>query len=554
MIAAVPVVRVGVLRAVLVVATAVSAVTLTAQPPMGARGGMPGMPGMPGMQEDRQLVAQFDADKNGRLDAAERKAARAWMATQPLQGPGGMRPGGRGNIADITPGVHIEASSVTPAGNAPVYDTNVYRTFFLRFENSDWERELEAFNNTDVEVPAQVVVDGKRFQDVGVHFRGNSSYFMVSTGQKRSLNLSLDFVVDSQQLGGYRSFNLLNAANDPTFVRTVLYSQIANRYLPAPKVNFVRVVINGENWGTYVSAQQFNKDFLRDVYATTSGARWHVPGSPGARAGMEYLGDSIAPYKAKYEIKTKDAPARWHELIAMFRVLNETPADKLEAALAPLLDIDETLRFLAVDNALVNSDGYWTRASDYNIYQDTAGRFHVIPHDMNEAFGGEGGGPGGPGGRGGRGGRADGRGGPPGGFPDGPPPGGPPGGFPGGFPGGPPPGMGGGRGGGPMMGGGPDLDPLVGLDNPTTPLRSKLLAVPALRARYLGYVRQIAERDLDWATLGPLVAQYQRIIADDVKRDTRKLYSTEAFTTGVAALKEFADKRRAYLLEKLPAK
>jgi len=539
---------------VLLVATSVSAVTLTAQPPMGARGGMPGMPGMLGMQEDRQLVAQFDADKNGRLDAAERKAARAWMATQPLQGPGGMRPGGRGNIADITPGVHIEASSVTPAGNAPVYDTNVYRTFFLRFENSDWERELEAFNNTDVEVPAQVVVDGKRFQDVGVHFRGNSSYFMVSTGQKRSLNLSLDFVVDSQQLGGYRSFNLLNAANDPTFVRTVLYSQIANRYLPAPKVNFVRVVINGENWGTYVSAQQFNKDFLRDVYATTSGARWHVPGSPGARAGMEYLGDSIAPYKAKYEIKTKDAPARWNELITMFRVLNETPADKLEAALAPLLDIDETLRFLAVDNALVNSDGYWTRASDYNIYQDTAGRFHVIPHDMNEAFGGEGGGPGGPGGRGGRGGRADGRGGPPGGFPDGPPPGGPPGGFPGGFPGGPPPGMGGGRGGGPMMGGGPDLDPLVGLDNPTTPLRSKLLAVPALRARYLGYVRQIAERDLDWATLGPLVAQYQRIIADDVKRDTRKLYSTEAFTTGVAALKEFADKRRAYLLEKLPAK
>ena len=31
----------------------------------------------------------------------------------------------------------------------------------------------------------------------------------------------------------------------------------------------------------------------------------------------------------------------------MFKVLNETPPDKLEAALAPLLDIDGVLRFLA---------------------------------------------------------------------------------------------------------------------------------------------------------------------------------------------------------------
>ena len=51
-----------------------------------------------------------------------------------------------------------------------------------------------------------------------------------------------------------------------------------------------------------------------------------------------------------------------------------------------MLDVDGVLRFLALENALVNTDGYWTRASDYNIYQDERGRFHVIPHDVNEAF------------------------------------------------------------------------------------------------------------------------------------------------------------------------
>ena len=43
-----------------------------------------------------------------------------------------------------------------------------------------------------------------------------------------------------------------------------------------------------------------------------------------------------------------------------------------------------------------------------------------------------------------------------------------------------------GRGGRGMFGGASaELDPLVGLDDTTKPLRSKLLAVPALRERYL---------------------------------------------------------------------
>ena len=59
--------------------------------------------------------------------------------------------------------------------------------------------------------------------------------------------------------------------------------------------------------------------------------------------------------------------------------------------------------------------------------------------------------------------------------------------------------------GGFMMGGSATLDPLIGLDDEPKPLRSKLLAVPALRAQYLAYCKQIATKWLDWKTLGPLV-------------------------------------------------
>jgi len=65
-----------------------------------------------------------------------------------------------------------------------------------------------------------------------------------------------------------------------------------------------------------------------------------------------------------------------------------------------MLDIDSALWFLALDVALINNDGYWVRSSDYTIFLDDKGKFHIVPHDMNEAFHGAMGGPGmgGPGG------------------------------------------------------------------------------------------------------------------------------------------------------------
>lgn len=98
------------------------------------------------------------------------------------------------------------------------------------------------------------------------------------------------------------------------------------------------------------------------------------------------------------------------------------------------------------------------------------------------------------------------------------------------------------------MGGSVTTEPLSGLTDATKPLRSKLLAVPALRAKYLAYVREIATKWLDWKTLEPMVTRSQVLIAADVKADTPKLESYEAFQQSAADLKDFADKRRAFQL------
>jgi hypothetical protein len=529
----------------------------------GPRG--PGGPGGPGggpPQPELKVRKQFDKNGDGVLDATERGLAREFVKSERAQGRGGRGPGGRRgpfgraeNQEPPKPGPKISPAAVKSFPDAGLYEPAVLRTFFIEFAESDWEKELADFANTDVDIPAKVTVDGRTYEAVGVHFRGASSYFTVGEGFKHSLNLSFDLQKDEQNLHGYRTINLLNSHEDPSFLRTVLYLQIAREYIPAPKANYAQVVINGESWGVYVNAQQFNKDFVRDFFGTTKGARWKVPGSPRGRGGLTYLGEGLADYRSIYEIKSKNEPKAWSDLIRLCRVLEETPTNQLIAALSPLLDVDGTLKFLALENALINNDGYWVRTSDYNLYQDEKGRFHLMPHDVNETFSL----PGGPGfGRRGPG---------PGG------PGGP------GRPGGP-----GGPGGPPGADGiarnrvdGVKLDPLTGASDSTKPLLSKLLAVPALRAKYLGYVRDIATRWLDWQTLGPIATRYHALIRPAVAADTRKLDSLEAFDNSLLAggesatnanhvrdaggaggfrpgprvaisLKTFADQRRSYLL------
>jgi hypothetical protein len=465
------------------------------------------------------MFREQDKNKDGKLDESAVAAGITALFPQPMGGfgPGGF---GKGGMDPAKPGPKVTPADVKNYPSADLYDTTILRTVFIDFDNKDWEAELADFYHTDVEVPATVTVDGKRYAEVGVHFRGNTSYFTVPPGYKRSLHLSMDFVDSKQNLRGYRSLTLLNAHQDPTYMHSVLYCNLARKYYPAPKANFVKVVINGESWGIYANQQSFNREWVRDNFKTTRGARWKVPGHPGARGGLDYIGESIADYKRHYEIRSKDDEKDWKALIELCRVLNKTPSEKLEEALAPILEIDEVLWFLALDNVTINDDGYWTRASDYNLYRDPNGKFHVIPHDTNETFQPMGFGFGGP--------------------------------------------MGGGFGKGPKDGGGKgggyNLDPLSGLNDPRVPLRSKLLAVPSLKAKYLANVRTIADGSLDWKNLGPMVEQYRSLIEKELEIDTRKLSTIAEFRSALAGapaedsaasrfnLKAFANGRRSYVL------
>lgn len=454
--------------------------TAHAQRPGGGRpfGGPPGM-------ERTNLVARFDADGDGRLDDDERAEARAYARELAAERPrfpfGGGEAGGEPATVPrrlTTLDEDIEESArVAVDAAAGLYDPGVVRTLFLRLVPDDWYDELRDLYHTEVDVPAALVVDGRTYADVGVRFRGNSSYFATGESLKKSWNLSLDWADDDQRLYGYRTLNLLNSHTDPSFAREAMFSEIGRDYTPAPRVNHVRLVVNGDDWGVYVNVQQFNSDYVRDAFGETGGDRWKVPSNPrSADGGLSWLGHDVAAYRAVYQIKSKDDDEAWAALVKLCQVLRNAPDDELEAALVDLFDVDGALWHLAMENVFIDHDGYMSRASDYNLYRDEAGRFHLVPHDSNETFrhGGRGGGPG-------------------------------------------------------SLGETQQVDPFLHADNPERPVIHRLLSIPHLRARYAAHVRTIVDEWLTWERIGPRVDAMQALIDRHVKADEKQLYSYEDF-------------------------
>ncbi len=460
-----------------------------------------------------KLVERFDTDKDGKLTGNERKAALETRRGDNLSRMNTPNPQG-----DIQSDV-AKSLAVTPSGSPPLYHADTLRTLYLRFHHEDWYEQLNAFYRTDVEVPAEMVVDGKIYPEVGVHFRGSSSYFTVES-EKKSFNIALDYGNDGQRLYGYKTLNLLNGHVDASFLREFLYNHIAQSYVPAMKTNFVKLVINGENWGVYINLQQYNKDFLAEWFGTKEGIRWKV--GPGGGT-LSYLGDDAAAYRETYQLKTKGVEEPWTDLIALCKLFDEsTPDAELETKLPMVFNIDRALWQLAVSNVFMDDDGYIHKGGDYAIYQDVKGRFHLVPHDSNESFrfAREGG-------RGGRGWSwgdvTDGM-----------------------------------------------VSPITHAGNPERPVINRLLSNPQWRARYLAHVHTVIDEWLSWEAIAPIITTYQSLIDAEVEQDNKKLYGYQAFLSSTGnsengnetnlnsgrgvgrgsapGFKQFITKRRNYLL------
>lgn len=277
-----------------------------------------------------------------------------------------------------------------------IYDVENIIDVRLTFSAPDWSSKLDSLKQlgNDKRLLANAVINGISYPNVGVRFKGNSSYFNVrKTGSpKLPFNIKVDYKGQKSELpGGFTSLKLSNVFRDPSFLREVLSYQVVGNYMPAPRANFAKLFVNDEYLGLYNCTESVDKRFLKKFYGNDKGALmkcdpdWHGKAKRGCakgdKASLMYLGPDSLCYEGLYELKKG---ARWNDIMVLAYVLNK----KFER-IEEILDVDQALWMLAFDNVTVNLDSYLGRlCHNYYLYKDSIGIYHPIVWDMNLGFGG----------------------------------------------------------------------------------------------------------------------------------------------------------------------
>ncbi len=378
-----------------------------------------------------------------------------------------------------------------------LYDESTLRTIELTIPDANWFATLSNAWPGKTWFKADLKVDDVVYRDVGVRFRGNSSYRAAQ--KKKPLKISMDAFKPGQRLLGYRTLNLNNGAYDPSHVREVLTFRIFRQYMAAPKANFVKVVINGQNHGIYINVQQINKDFGREWFGDDDGNRYRAePATVQLRndGSLIWLGSNPGAYATGYELKSENTPAPWTDLVDLCDAVANAPIASLESTLPPKLSVDGATWMLALNLALSNPDDYRNYVGhNYYLYHDDADdRFRLVSWDVNHAFASR---------------------------------------VPGLY----------------------TYDPDSQITNPFRPLLSRMLAVPRWRERYLHCIRTVTDDWIDWARIEPWVTRYRALIDAEMQKDPVAIYPYTWFRQsvaqdvgGFAGLEPFVRKRRAWLL------
>ncbi len=277
-----------------------------------------------------------------------------------------------------------------------IYQIDQVQEVRLVFQRPDWEKALDSLKDKDEDerLLADLVFNGVKYPNVGVRYKGNSSFNGVRKqgSNKLPLNIKVNYRNKKQSLpGGYSSLKLSNVFRDPSFLREVLSYEIAGKYMHAPRANYAKVYVNDHYLGLYNSSESVDSRFLNTKFGNSNGVLvkcdpvWNsqAPGNcpAGNSSSLVYQGEDTLCYQPFYELKSSGG---WKDLVALTNTLNNDPEN-----VDRLLNVDQTLWMLAFNNVLVNLDSYsGMLCHNYYLYRDTFGVFHPVVWDMNLSFGG----------------------------------------------------------------------------------------------------------------------------------------------------------------------
>lgn len=279
---------------------------------------------------------------------------------------------GRGSIivvAALVASCHGRCSASSEPAVEDIYALDTLPSFYLELDRKSL-RKLE-------DDPRKFVRGVFRYDEdrytVGVRLKGHRS--MRSMEGKASFKVKFDKYDDDGRFLGQRKLTLNNMVEDPTMMREILgYRLYRAMGVPAPRVGYARVYVNGDLYGLYAMIEAIDEDFLAAHFGDASGGLFEG----------EYGCDLYPEDVPGFERDAGDESTRAHLL--RFAEIAAGPAHELFHADAAPVHKPSVLAYLAVSAFLGDFDGY-RHSHNYRVYRDPAdGKWRFLPWGIDRVM------------------------------------------------------------------------------------------------------------------------------------------------------------------------
>jgi spore coat protein H len=274
------------------------------------------------------------------------------------------------------------------------FNPEVLQRVDLWLNDLDWAKLKAAFQENTY-YPADMTWNGITVYNVGIRSRGLGS----RSSTKPGLRVDFDRYNTGQQFLGLKSFVLDNLTQDHTGIKETVAMRFFTRLgIKAPRETHTRLYVNGRYAGLYGLVESVDKTMMGRVFGSigdnvqNDGYLFeynYVLGSPWR---FTYEGADLAPYKARFDIKTNESHAEstiWGPIEELVRLVNNTPSSSFEATIGPKLDLADFVRYIAGQNFIAQNDGFngYDGMNNFYFYRLENSPSHVfIAWDEDVAF------------------------------------------------------------------------------------------------------------------------------------------------------------------------
>lgn len=242
---------------------------------------------------------------------------------------------------------------------------------------------------------ATIAFDGGTWEHVGIRYKGNSTLRTAYQSGTDKFPFKLDFdewedsypEIDDQRFYGFKQLNLGSNANDASFMRERVASDLFRSFgVPSAQVSFCEVYLdrgNGMDFvGLYSLVEEVDDTLIETQFPDPSGNLYKPENEGATFAEGSY--NEVNMY-----LKTNEDQPDYSDVFAFYEALHDDARTNDSDAWATQLEstfyVDGFLRYLAVNQVIQNWDTYGVMTHNYFLYSDE-GLLTWVPWDNNESL------------------------------------------------------------------------------------------------------------------------------------------------------------------------